>query len=156
MEQDKNTFFYNLKHQWICSTGSITFSLFLMHTQTHSHTLVHNTAARWFRVQSLTLLAKGMSSHNCKWVVCPRLWLQHHPQPLLNTSLSLVIAAIVIHATRKKQLLKNLRDLLVWNRRTLLCKYLTDLLDCVPNFSLVGNIFWHTWHKIWMWRIIAT
>lgn len=67
------------------------FSLFYAHSYTQSY----GAAARLFRVQSLTLLAKGMSNHNCKLVVCPHLWHQHHSHPGLNTSLSLITAAIV-------------------------------------------------------------
>ena len=65
---------------------------------------LHATAVDLFLVQSLKILAKGTSNHNCKLIVCPRRWLQHHSHPRLNTSLSSVIAAIVVHSTTKGQL----------------------------------------------------
>lgn len=87
--------------------------LFLPFTCTHIHsyapTFMHTTAAALFLVQSLTLLAKGTSNHNCKLIVCPRRWIQHHSHPQLNTSLSSVVAAIAIHSTTKEQLWKNLK-----------------------------------------------
>ncbi len=81
----------------------------LCHTHTRAHTFMHTTAAALFLVQSLALLAKGTSNHNCKLIVCPHWWLQHLSYPRLNTSLSSVIAAIVIHSTTKEQLWKKLK-----------------------------------------------
>lgn len=110
MEQDKSTFlwvplhYYDLKRHWICGAERMAISPSLMHTHTLADTLTHTTAASLFRVQSLTLLAEGTSNHNCKLIVCLRRWLQHHSHPRLNTSSSSVIAAIVIHSTRKEQL----------------------------------------------------
>ena len=111
MEQDKSSplsvllHYYDLKRHWICGGERMGY---FSPPHMHADAFMRTTAAALFLSQSLTLLAGGTSNHNCKLIICPRRWLRHRSHPRLNTSLSSVIAAIVVRSATKEQQRKNL------------------------------------------------